>query len=46
MKIYLQRYKDVMKMDKTGGYDGPELHEGGMGYEVADPTQTFNPGQI
>lgn len=42
MKIYLQRYKDVMKMDKASGYEGGELHEGAMGYEVADPSQNYS----
>jgi hypothetical protein len=40
MKIYLQRYKDVMKMDKTGGYDVGGAVDETLGY--GDPTQNFS----
>lgn len=44
MKIYLQRYKEVMKMDKTSGthYDAADM-AAAMGYPAEQITEQFDP---
>jgi hypothetical protein len=44
MKIYLQRYKEVMKMDKTGGphYDAAEM-AAAMGYHADQIQEQYDP---
>lgn len=52
MKIYLQRYKDVMKMDKTGGpFDATEAAAAaaaafGGAEGLPDSTQGFDPATL
>jgi len=46
MKIYLQRYKDVMKMDKTGGPIGVYDHVGEAVYEMPPHDPAYHPANL